>query len=137
MKNSGTSPKTDAVTDLDFNNLKWRLEKTANVTFIMKTGSMHPVIRAGDRVLITVPKFPLRRFDIIVFKNTNFLICHYVWHQNSLGFFEAENTYVTRDMKLTEDVPVAVSSILGLVISHRIPKRKRLYLLLKSLWMRH
>ena len=49
---------------------------------VVVTDSMEPLIRVGDKIIVTVGDKDLKRFDIIVFWKNDRLTCHYVWAMN-------------------------------------------------------
>jgi signal peptidase I len=81
------------------------------------SGSMDPVIKVGDEILVDVKARDFKRFDIIVFAHENILICHYVWRVNKLV---QPLMIQTRSLKGELDFPVSMDKYVGKVISHRL-----------------
>ncbi len=90
------------------------------------SGSMEPVIRTGEEILIDVGNVDLKPFDIIVFYFDEKLICHFLWRKNRIAH---PILYQTRNMQGSADLPITEEFILGKVISHRISLWRRLKLL--------
>jgi hypothetical protein len=108
------------------------LERGERRTFRVVSGSMAPVIAVGS--LIQVERLPaegaagLERFQIVLFDEGKRLICHYFWSRNELP--EADGSYLCQTRSLEgEDLPIAESSLIGVVTSHRVPWRYRFGLL--------
>lgn len=91
------------------------------------TGSMDPVIKIGEEIVVDVGCRDFKRFDIIVFFQSDKLICHYLWRKNSIV---KPVLYQTRALNGGYDLPVTEELCLGKVISHKLP----LWRILKSLF---
>lgn len=96
--------------------------------------SMLPVLEVGDIIEIEpVRKIrKLRRFDLLVFFDGNQLMCHFLWKKSKV---DNNQTIITRSLKrcLINDPSVYDSFILGKVISHHLPWRYRLIVLVRNL----
>lgn len=82
--------------------------------------SMMPLIPIGSE--ITIKKIQdvdrLKKFDIIVFKSGNLLMCHYYWHQNQ--HFD-KGMITTRALKSGgHDIPFDKNKILGIVTNFKL-----------------
>ncbi len=81
---------------------------------------MSPLIPVG--AIITIRKIneneSLKKYDILLFKNGQRLVCHYFWRENQLfdkGFI------ITRSIKnMTEDLPFSKTQVLGVVTNFKI-----------------
>lgn len=82
--------------------------------------SMTPLIPVGAEIEIESVKGTdhLERFDILVFKEDNKLICHYFWHINKV--FD-QGKIVTRNLKDGgRDIPFEFEKLHGRVINYKI-----------------
>lgn len=82
--------------------------------------SMIPLIPVGAEILITPVKDAsiLKRFDILVFKVEDKLICHYLWHVNKV--FD-QGKIVTRNLKDGGcDIPFEFNKVHGRVTNFRL-----------------
>ncbi len=87
---------------------------------IIKSDSMEPLIKVGDRILVEVGAEELKRFDVIVFwkEDSKELICHYMWAINRIV---TPILYQTRSLRYDgNDHPIMRDHYLGKVISHKI-----------------
>lgn len=116
--------------------LKVLLKAKGQMKFRVATDSMEPVILTTSNVNVTPITAPLEVFDIIVFWDGSRLMCHYVWHINSLPSSSGEKVFVTRGLRTGEDFPINEADILGIVTSHCLPLRFRLEVKFKSLLRR-
>ena len=78
------------------------------------TGSMVPVIKVGESVVVEVKANNLKRFDIIVFVENQKLICHFLWQMNTRV---SPILYQTRNMFGGKDFPIREEDYIGRVIS--------------------
>ena len=81
------------------------------------SGSMHPVIKIGDGIVVEIGNLNIKRFDIIVFYSHGILICHYLWAYNKVF---TPILFQTRSLFGKKDHPIDASSYLGKVISHKL-----------------
>jgi hypothetical protein len=121
------------VSESDFENLKARIARGEPVAFKVASGSMAPVIAVGEPIVVAKHNGGFRRFDIVAFWSGEILICHYIWRRNLLELQGEGPVFITKNIHLNEDLPVPAKNILGLVVSHSIPKFSRLKLTLKAL----
>jgi len=121
---------TPAALQLIFNKTKEELETKGIIAVKIITGSMEPVIKVNQTVIISKLTKPIERFDIIVFKGERELICHYVRHVNR-HLTEAENNIIqTRGLhNKQDDYPIHQDQVLGIVISHRLNLWRKLCLI--------
>jgi hypothetical protein len=82
--------------------------------------SMTPLIPIGAELHLKKyhPGMNLKKFDILVFKENDVLMCHYFWHQNVFLDKDLITTRALKDGKL--DVPFSTKQILGVVINYKI-----------------
>jgi signal peptidase I len=92
------------------------------------SGSMDPVIKVGDQIVVEVGHPDLKRFDIIVFHAHGKLICHYIWAYNRIF---TPVLFQTRSLFGNKDHPIDHSSYLGKVVSHKLSWWRKCILLLK------
>lgn len=93
------------------------------------TDSMSPVIKVGEEIVVEVLSGDLRRFDIIVFKQDDKLICHYLWGLNQ----EVEPRLMqTKSLKGDKDLPIKPEDYLGKVVSHKLSLWRKLRILFKQ-----
>lgn len=90
------------------------------------TGSMEPVIKVGEEVVIDVGQKDIKRFDIIVIFCEGKLICHYLWIKNR---HVRPVLLQTRNMAGQLDYPIEEEFYLGKVISHKLSLWRKLRLL--------
>ncbi len=121
---------TPAALQLLFNQAKQVIETKGMVPIKIMSGSMEPVIKVNQNVIVSKPKVPIARFDIIVFKGERELICHYVRHVNR-HLKDGENNLIqTRGLtNKHNDVPIHQDQVLGIVISHRLNLWRKLRLM--------
>lgn len=104
------------------------------VAFTVVTGSMEPVIMTGEQIEVapvaTIDE--LRTFDILLFWNGKLLVCHYLWHINSIPGPDGSRTVVTRPLASynAEDIPTSMQHVLGKIVSHKIPFWSKLKIVL-------
>lgn len=106
------------------------LENKGMVPVKIISGSMEPVIKVNENVIVSKLKRPIARFDIIVFKGDREFICHYVRHVNRF-VKDGENDLIqTRGLNAKfNDVPIHQDQVLGIVISHRLNLWRKLRLM--------
>jgi len=92
------------------------------------TGSMHPVIKVGEFIVVEVGNLNIKRFDIIVFYSEGKIICHYLWAMNKV--FKPV-LYQARSLFGNKDHPIDESAYLGKVISHHLSWWRKTRILLK------
>ena len=120
-----------AALQLLFDKARNMLEKTGMIPIKIISGSMEPVIKVNQTVIITKVDRPLARFDIIVFKGDQGLICHYVRHVNRIVTTDDNDLIQTRGLNSKHnDVPIHRDQVLGIVISHRL----NLWRKLREMW---
>lgn len=93
------------------------------------TGSMHPVIKVGEPIVVDVGNLDIKRFDIVVFFFQGKLVCHYLWTMNKVF---TPVLYQTRNLFGNKDFPIDESAYLGKVISHRLNWWRKVRILMKS-----
>lgn len=118
----------ETLTPKQFEELKRTLNSEGQLAFEFRGQSMLPVIKPGSLVTIENPK-QFEKFDIVVFFFRDKLICHYVWHKNSLN----TESFVTRGLNSGEDVPVTMDRALGRVTNYKIGFLRRLKLNLEAI----
>lgn len=89
------------------------------IKFRVVSGSMEPLIQIGaDLELEHVELEDLKRFDILVFKETPVYMCHYVWHVNKTF---NKGDIITRSLKEGHcDDAFSFDKVLGRVINYKI-----------------
>lgn len=81
------------------------------------SGSMEPVIKVGEEVVVDVGNIDIKRFDIVVILLNGKLVCHYLWSMNKIV---KPRLLQTRNMQGQIDFPVGEEDYLGKVVSHRL-----------------
>lgn len=72
----------------------------------------------------------LKKFDILLFKQDENLICHFLWHQNIV--FD-EGSIITKSLKNSkEDLPFKRKQIIGVVTNYKINLRLKLKVYLRE-----
>ena len=110
-----------------------KLKKLPFFKGVIKTDSMEPLIRVGDRIIVEVGNNQIDRFDIIVFWSDprNELICHYLWAVNRIV---SPLLYQTRSIRYGErDHPIREADYLGKVVSHKLSLRIKIRILFSYL----
>ena len=93
------------------------------------SGSMIPVIKIGEDVLVDVKSKDLKRFDIIVFLRDEMLICHYLWNINRL----VEPLLMqTRNIHGGKDYPIKEEDYIGKVVSHKLSFFRKLKIIISQ-----
>lgn len=95
------------------------------------TGSMVPVIKIGEKIVVDVLSENIKRFDIIVFRAQGKLICHYVWNYNR---FITPRLIQTRSMYGSYDHPIHPDEYFGKVVSHRLSWWRKSLIILSTLF---
>lgn len=121
-----------------FENLKNEMGRARQMGFKIATGSMQPLIKAGDLIHVgTLDTSVVARFDILVFWDGTRLVCHYLWHVNQLRLENGLKVYITRSLNPSgEDMPFSEDRILGRVTNFRIPTATRVRLVIAALVQR-
>lgn len=100
--------------------------------FKVVSDSMSPLIPVGTEVYIR--KFEmndvLKRFDILLFKQGDRLICHYFWHENKVFDKGLINTRCIRYGG--QDNPFSRSQIIGVVTNFKIGCWLRMKILIRD-----
>lgn len=120
------------VTTQDLLYLKKELKKKGLLCFNVVSGSMEPIIKTGEKIIVQNFESEPSEFDIVVFFQRGILICHYIWHVNQMRSKEGHLIYVTRGLHGREDLPIEADQVLGRVTSHRISSWNRLRITLKD-----
>jgi len=90
-------------------------------THTVVTGSMEPIIKIGDRIIVDLKNKKFKVHDIIVFWMNGILICHTLIHINQIISDQQQIVYLTAPYyKKGVDLPIKEAQILGIVISHRL-----------------
>lgn len=119
-----------AALQLLFDQARQMLEDKGMIPIKIISGSMVPVIKVNQTVVITKLTRPIARFDIIVFKGDRELICHYVRHVNRYVTDGDNDLIQTRGLASKQnDVPIHQDQVLGIVISHRLNLWRKLRLM--------
>ncbi len=78
------------------------------------SGSMSPVIKEGDSIIVDVGQMKINRFDIVVVYMDEMLVCHYLWRLNQ----HIRPIYLqTRSLAGGIDIPITLDNYLGKVIN--------------------
>lgn len=120
----------------DISFLRVLLNKKKHLSCRIVSDSMSPFIKVGDEIKISTPESlnrPLSRFDLIVFTQSNKLMCHYVWRKNK--HFNKGKVLATRSLKnpREDDYPVSQEHILGVVVGKKLSWWRRLKILIMSM----
>lgn len=118
--------------EADLQTLKELLKLKGSIQLTVVSGSMAPLIQAGEKISVIPLKREPKRFDVIVFMLEGRFTCHYVRQSNR--FISAGTTLVTRGIgNRAEDLPIQTKDILGLVSSHRLGVFTRLKIIILDL----
>ena len=93
------------------------------------SGSMHPVIKIGDGIVVEIGNFDIKRFDIIVFYSHGKLICHYLWTYNRVF---TPVLFQTRSLFGNKDYPIDHDAYLGKVVSHKLSWLRKTLILIRG-----
>lgn len=114
---------------IEFKNTQEVLKAHGLVEGKIISDSMSPLIMVGDKIRIEPLPSTLSQFDIVVFYDGVRLVCHYVTSVNWIKNAKGEIIINTRGLRNPFlDLPITVSSVLGIVTSHKIPFWTRLKL---------
>ena len=92
------------------------------------SGSMSPVIKMGEEIIIDVGSKNIKRFDIVVIYLEGKLVCHYLWNINEKV---KPLLLQTRNMLGEKDYPIEENDYLGKVVSHHLSLWQKLKFLFK------
>ncbi|MFL5783358.1 MAG: S26 family signal peptidase [Bacteriovoracaceae bacterium] len=109
-----------------------RIRKNPIFKGVIVSGSMEPLIKVGEKIVVEVGNRELQRFDVITFWMDGKLVCHYVWSMNRVV---TPFLLQTRNLKSgSKDVPINWDDYLGKVISHRLSAwdKVKIYFQLRS-----
>ncbi len=95
------------------------------------SGSMEPLIKIGDEIIISVGDTNLKRYDIIVFYQDGLLICHFLWNINKI--VEPKLLQTRNLAKFGIDYPITMNAYLGKVVNYKLRFRDKLRLVLHLL----
>ena len=89
------------------------------IKYRVVSGSMEPLIQIGAELILERVKIEdIRKFDILVFKETPVYMCHYVWHVNKTF---GKGDIITRDLKNGHfDDAFGFDKVLGRVVNYKI-----------------
>ena len=99
------------------------LKKCSNdfSTHTVVTGSMEPIIKIGDRIIVDLKNKNFQIHDIIVFWMNGILICHTLIHINQIVSDQDQRVFLTAPYyKMGVDLPIREDQILGIVMSHKL-----------------
>lgn len=118
--------------DPTLNTVRDQLEQVGFVEIEIMSGSMRPVLQVGHTYRLEKhPIERLARFDLIVFRQGNLFVGHYVWHVNRR--LQA-GSIVTRSLQNTfEDLPVRVEDYVGRIANVQLPLLTKIRLLVAAL----
>jgi signal peptidase I len=94
---------------------------------------MEPLIKVGD--IINIEKISadeLKKFDVIVFRNCNKLMCHYFWSWNPMN----ESQFITRSLlnPTENDPPTDIDNLVGKVLDYEITQLMKIKIILRNLF---
>lgn len=89
------------------------------IKYRVVSDSMEPLIQIGaELILERVRSEDIRKFDILVFKETPVYMCHYVWHVNKVY---NKGDIITRSLKEGRlDDAFSFDKVLGRVVNYKI-----------------
>ena len=89
-----------------------------SMNFKVISGSMSPLIKIGDMLIVSAQQETYETFDVVLFKRSSKLVVHYIW-RNQL---ERNNTFITRSFEniYSDEEPVAKDEIVGKVTNFKI-----------------
>ncbi|TNF01577.1 MAG: hypothetical protein EP326_04020 [Deltaproteobacteria bacterium] len=121
-----------------FDSLKERIKKQGFMGIRIISDSMDPFIQVGEEVTVSefVNNKQLQRFTPILYWDGKKLVCHYFWNQSRIPNADGKQTIVTRSLKQTKsnDVPVPIENILGIVVGRKLSAMKRISILLSNIF---
>lgn len=119
----------EIVTSEQFFALKVALEQRHRLSIKVMSGSMEPVLVTNQKYWVQKigADFKPRQYDIIVYWDGTRLICHYYDHSESV-MNSNQHVWILKPLTHdTEDFPVSVERVLGLV-DKKIPFFRKLTL---------
>lgn len=88
--------------------------------FEVVSGSMLPLIRVGDSVVVAVGA-AVKRFDVVAFWGGDKLICHVLWHINRRVSVAGGQLYLTCPLSVGgADLAITDANMLGPVVNFRL-----------------
>lgn len=121
-----------------FEQLKNQIKNSGFLGIRIISDSMHPVIEVGEEVTVSdfINEKQLSRFTPILYWDGSKLICHYFWNRGRIQNADGKETIVTRSLKETKsnDIPVPIENILGVVVGKKVPFMRRLSILLSNIF---
>lgn len=97
-----------------------RSQVGAEREFVVVSGSMEPLIRIGEKILVQVGAEP-SRFDVVAFWGEDRLTCHVLWHVNRKIASDGERVYLTCPLSRGGlDLAIKESDVLGPVRNFRL-----------------
>lgn len=116
--------------DDKFENLKLLLIKKETVNLKVITDSMYPLIKINDTVDVKETN-QFKRFDIVVFREHERLMCHYVWADS----FLKKDGIITKSIKNPKQIDYTVDrkDILGKVQNYNLSLFQKIKILLLNI----
>lgn len=123
---------TSEITHSQYLELKNKIDKTGQLSAMVASDSMTPVINENDTVTIVPVTNELRPFDIVVFYANHKLVCHTVIKESAFTTDSLNRNYLFGSYKYSQfDAPVAENIILGRVTSHKLKLHQKIWLILR------
>lgn len=111
-----------------------KLKKSPFFKGVIVSDSMSPLIKVGDKIVVSVGDRELNRFDIVVIYVNGKLICHYLWAMNRVI---TPILFQTRNLKNGgKDFPVSFDDYLGKVLSHQLSWKDKFLIIVRELLKR-
>lgn len=108
-----------------------KLKKLPFFRGVIKSDSMEPLIKVGEKIVVEVGRETLERFDVIVVWYKGQLTCHFLWAKNVRV---SPVLLQTMSLKfLDKDYPIPMEAYLGKVVSHRLSFFHKLRILFHQL----
>lgn len=102
------------------------------IKYRIVSDSMMPLIPVGAEIKVQELRdiSNLKKFEILLFKDNDRLMCHYFWHQNKK--FDKGNI-ITRALKTGDkDLPFNKNKIVGVVTNFKISRWLEIKILLQD-----
>lgn len=99
---------------------------------VIRSDSMDPFLKVDDHITVEVGSKDLSRFDLIIFWRNNQMFCHCLWNINRF----IEPVYIETRCIRYQDIehPIKLDDYLGKVVSHKLPLRYKLKIVMKELF---
>ena len=121
-----------------FQSIKKIIKKNDSISIKIISDSMQPSLNINDIInikYININEYTFNRFDILLFWDSNFLMCHYFWSYNNLFNNNGSKSINTRSIKeiYSNGIPISPSQVIGIATNCKISTWIKFKILIKNL----